>query len=171
MFHHPVSMFHALTNHEIAKILSTHSETRNIFEGFLYPRDVDYTDDELDSIKTPSLYVINTDYIKGPGEHWVLILYLHEKSLFFDPFGLSPDTHDFPFVVERDNNEVGYNIFTVQNFESRSVSCGHFVILYAILLCQGYTLKSIEKLFSSDKVLNDVMAIEIVTWLFHVMNL
>ena len=159
-------MDHALNNREIASILARHSATKNIFKGFLHPRDK-----ERPAIKTPSLYVINTDYITGPGLHWVLILYQKNTTIFFDPFGLSPDIHNFQFVTEHSNNSVTYNIFTVQNFSSRSYACGHFVITYGILLCKDYSLKNIEKLFTKDKELNDRIAIDFVSWLSKNMNL
>ena len=159
-------MYHALDNHEINRLLSAHSATKNIYNGFLYPRD-----EKLPKISPPALYVVNTDYLNGPGLHWVLILFLRDKTIFVDPFGLSPDVHDFPLAVERVNNPVTYNIFTVQNFTTRSYSCGHFVILYAILLSQGFTLKNIETFFTKDTELNDNIATDVVTWLFDSMNL
>ena len=159
-------MKHALNSSEINRILSSHPSSKNIFKGFLYPRD-----QKLPKISPPALYVVNTDYLSGPGAHWVLILFLRDKTFFLDPFGLSPDVHKFELAVENSNNAVTYNIFTVQNFASRSYACGHFVIIYAILLCKGYSLKSIEKIFTKDTELNDNIAIDVVTWLFKNMNL
>ena len=125
-------MDHALNNREIFNILTNHPDTKNIFKGFLYPRDK-----ERPVFVTPALYVVNTDYMKGPGIHWLLILFKKNKTIFFDPFGLPPSAYDFPFVVEYSNNAVTYNTFTVQNFDSRSYTCGHFVSIYSILLNQG----------------------------------
>ena len=158
-------MYHPLNNLEIEKLLSAHPATKNIYKGFLYPRDT-----KTPKIYPPALYIVNTDYAEGPGLHWILIYYLKNKTIFFDPFGLSPDIHNFPFVVERNNNPVTYNTFTVQNFTSRSYSCGHFVIIFAILLSQGYTLKDIEKLFVKDREINDNIAISIITWLSKLMK-
>lgn len=159
-------MNHALNNKEISRVLNKHTATKNIFKGFLYPRD-----EKTPEFQTPALYVINTDYLAGPGLHWVLILYLESKTIFVDPYGLSPDVYGFPIVAEHSDNPVTYNIFTVQNFTSRSYACGHFVIIYAILLAQGYSLKEIEKEFTKNAEINDGIAIEVVTWLFNNMSL
>ena len=86
-------MYHPLSNIEIENLLSAHPATKDIYKGFLYPRDT-----KTPKISPPALYVVNTDYAKGPGIHWILIYYLKDKTVFFDPFGLSPDTHNFPFV-------------------------------------------------------------------------
>ena len=159
-------MNHALNNKEIDRVLKNHPATKNIFKGFLYPRDK-----KIPEIEPPALYVINTDYLAGPGLHWVLIVYLDSKTIFVDPYGLSPDVYGFPIVAEHSNNPVTYNIFTVQNFTSRSYACGHFVILYAILLARGYSLKSIEQKFTQNTEVNDNIAIEVVTWIFNNMSL
>ena len=158
-------MYHPLSNTEIQNLLSAHPATKKIYKGFLFPRDR-----KRPKISPPALYILNTDYAQGEGIHWILIYFLKNKTVFFDPFGLSPDIHNFSFVVERNNNPVTYNTFTVQNLTSRSYSCGHFVILYAILLSRGHTLKDIEKLFGKDREENDNIAISIVTWLCETMK-
>ena len=158
-------MYHPLNNLEINTILSVHPATKNIYKGFLHPRDR-----RIPKIAPPALYIVNTDYSDGPGLHWILIYYFKERTIFFDPFGLSPDVHNFPLVVERKNNPVTYNTFTVQNFTTRSYSCGHFVIIYAILLSQGYSLKDIELFFEKDSEINDSIAITVVTWLSNTMK-
>lgn len=158
-------MKHPLSNQDIDKILTNHPQTRDVYKGYLFPRDEDIQS-VLKNIKIPALYVINTDYIKGPGKHWVLVLYRKDLTLFFDPFGLSEDVHKLNFVVERKNNDVLRNTFTVQDFHSRSFACGHFVILYAIHLAKGRTrFKRLNSKFTKNTPLNDSIAIDTVQWL------
>lgn len=165
-------MSYPLTNRDIDRLLGTHPATKEIYKGFLHPRDDKFIDEKIAAISPPSLYVINTDYIDKPGEHWLLVVYLKEKTYFIDPFGLNPAIYRFYFLVERDNNPVTYNTYTVQDFHSRSIVCGHFVVIYAILISKGYNLKDIEYLFHpTDTVINDKIVSEILKWLILKMSL
>ena len=157
-------MDHPLSNQDIHAILTSHPQTRDLYQGFLFPHDEDVSE-LLNNIKTPGLYVLNTDYIEGPGKHWVLVLYRKNLTLFFDPFGLSEEAHGIYFVSERRNKDFLRNTFTVQNFHSRSIACGHFVIIYAIHIAQGYNFEKLNRKFTLDTELNDTIAIDLVTWL------
>lgn len=154
-----------LSNIFINKIFLQDIYTNQIFRGFLYPRGNPNIRKEIATIQPPALYVCNTDFANSPGLHWLLILYLPNVTLFFDPFGFSEQVYNLPFIVERDNIPVKRNIFPVQNWDSRSVACGHFVIIYGLLLARGFSLNGINNIFSQNSELNDNIAIKFISWL------
>ena len=155
-------MNHALSNFEIKTFLKSDPVAKKYFKGFLFPRDDLKIVKTVKNIKTPSLYVINTDFITGKGLHWVLVFYTAKKTYFFDSLALPPILYNFFTIIERKNLPVIRNTFTVQNISEESFSCGHFVIVYAVLLTRGYSLVEINKIFSKNRALNDKI---VVSWL------
>lgn len=156
---------HALSNYFLHKILSTDYYTKPLFRGFLFPRDNPDILEKIKKISPPSIFVVNTDFIKEPGLHWVLVIYLKNITLWLDPFGLPSLIYNLPIIVERKNIPVTRNIFTVQNFDTRSITCGHFVLIYALLIARGYNFVQINNIFTENTELNDFIAIEVITWL------
>lgn len=155
-----------LTNLFLHDIFSNDLYTRKIFKGFIYPRGNKNIQKQISNITTPALYICNTDFADSEGLHWLLVLYLDNQTIFFDPFGLSPDIYNYPFLVERSIIPVTRNIFTVQNWSSRSVACGHFVLIYGLLLARGYSLNVINNIFHpADTESNDTLAIDFILWL------
>jgi hypothetical protein len=161
----------ALSNIFINKIFSNDVYTKNIFKGFLYPRGNNNIQKEIAAIQPPALYVCNTDWKSSSGIHWLLILYLSNLTIFFDPFGFSEQVYNLPFIVERGSIPVQRNIFTVQNWDTRSVACGHFVLIYGLLLARGHTLNDINNIFLPNTESNDSIAINLISWLKRKMYL
>ena len=60
-----------------------------------------------------------------PGSHWVAIKNANGYSLCFDSFGIHP-TDDVLKFADRDNFEVIWNSYRIQDFDSKL--CGYFVI-------------------------------------------
>ena len=74
--------------------------------------------------------------------------------------------YNYPFIVERSIAPVERNTFQVQNWSSRSIACGHFIIIYGLLIARGFELYEINKVFHPvNTELNDISAVEFVKWL------
>lgn len=80
----------------------------------------------------PLCFIVNTDPVNKPGEHWVAV-YADSKSSveFFDSYGL-PVTA-YPHIRGLQNTR-SYNTVSLQSLLSQT--CGHFCI-YFLLFDQG----------------------------------
>lgn len=130
-----------LSGYVINKIFRNLESTKNLFLGVYarghYPPVIR---------KTPSFYIINTDYIhNSKGIHWLLIFHSKDKIYFFDPLGLSPSSiYNFPFLVEENDKTLTRNTQCVQNYSAET--CGYFCVFVGILLSKGHhTLHEIIK--------------------------
>ena len=160
-----------LTNFFIEDIFLRDLYTQKIYKGFIYPRGNINIREEISKIKPPAIYVVNTDYKKRGGLHWILLVYLENKTLFLDPFGFSNLTYNYPFLVERGIAPVTRNIFKVQNWHTRSISCGHFIIIYGLMIARNFSLYEINNYFHPvDTEFNDILAIDFVIWLKEYMD-
>jgi hypothetical protein len=164
-------MIRRLSNIDIDKILKSDRYTKKIYKGFLFPRENEDLSVKLDNLQVPSLYIVNTDYITESGLHWLLVIYCETRTLYFDPVGFPSLIYNLPFVIERLDTPLLRNIFTAQNYKSRSLSCGHFVVAYALLLARGLDFIDINRIFSKDGELNDEIVIEFIAWLARVRKL
>ena len=161
-----------LSNIFINKVFLTDKYTKPVFKGFLHPRGNPNIQYEIKQIRPPALFVCNTDYYNSSGKHWLLIYYLPNLTIFFDPFGFSEQIYELPFIVERDKVPVKRNIFTVQNWNTHSIACGHFVLVYGLLLARGYSLNSVNNIFlKNHSEVNDCIAINFVTWLKKILQI
>lgn len=155
-----------LSNHFLDGIFTSDPYTKKYYKGSIYPRGNPDIKKIISKIKPIEFYILNTDYYTNPGIHWCLIAYFKKYTVFIDPFGLPPYVYNLPFLIEYKINPVRRNIFTVQNFNSRSIACGHFVIIYGLLLARGYSLYKINSFFDpKNTYLNDQIALDFVSWL------
>ena len=83
------------------------------------------------SLLKKGAYVINVDYSKSTGTHWVVLFVteLHSKSnevIYFDSFGVE----QFPEEVLKfiGNKNIKTSIFRIQDCDS--IMCGYFCILF-----------------------------------------
>ena len=78
--------------------------------------------------RRPVAFILNTDSIEEPGEHWVA-LYLKKDGtcIYFDPFGLPPLHKDFiKYIKINSPNGVQYSSLSIQNI--LSPMCGLYCI-------------------------------------------
>lgn len=109
------------------------------------------------SVPYPSIFIVNTDSVNGPGEHWVAIV-LESKSsgIFFDSFGKSPIYYGQELAAFMNNNVIAYKHFTNTVQSSTSSRCGLFVLTFLILnVCFRCNLNCILDFFDSDVYIND----------------
>ena len=103
----------------------------------------------------PSAYIVNTDPIPLPGEHWVLII-IHSpyRSEFFDSLGHSAAYYGFHEFIHRNSTHVRCIEKQLQSNESDF--CGLYVLFCLIMLfCNGFSLVEVYRTFTNDVKLND----------------
>lgn len=104
--------------------------------------------------RKPIAFVVNTDSIEEPGEHWVTILLLpNEKGEYFDPFGFPPLIKDIQmYLNEHCSNGLTYNSRTVQHCDSHK--CGEFCVAF-LNLRQTHSFEETMQLFCGQTKHND----------------
>lgn len=124
---------------------------KKVFRGFAYP------DFMKPFKKYPTLLILNTDSINGPGEHWCACYFLNKKyAEFFDPYGLSPNIYGFTSLIKKQSKRIYFNEEPVQGLLSST--CGHHVLFYALHRVRGLSSKTImKKFYTSDPDKNDNM--------------
>lgn len=131
---------------EIEKHLSNDVVCRRIFKGI-------YSRDNLPVVDVDSALIIcNTDYRRGPGEHWVVFYFNDNRGEYFDSFGRYPEEH-FVKYLNANCSSWTFNKTQIQSIISQF--CGHYCILYAMFRARGLVLSRIVKLFTKDTGFND----------------
>ena len=78
----------------------------------------------------PKSMIINTGHSSGPGIHWVAMILLADKCLYFDPFGVSiVETEILDYVKSRYQSVV-YSNTCIQHV--KSIKCGAFCVLFIL---------------------------------------
>ena len=106
--------------------------------------------------KYPIHIIVNTDPSYKKGSHWVAItIKQNGRGEYFDSFGLPPLVEDiFNYLEKHCFNGWTYNKNIIQHVTSKT--CGHYCVMYIIYKCSNKSLKSYIKLFSENKVNNDL---------------
>ena len=112
--------------------------------------------------KLPCIYVINTDYGSGPGEHYLSFIIEKDKSvIFFDPYGFKPISCFVNWWSRYGFAPVRYSSEWLQSPFSRT--CGYFQIVFALCMSAGVGFNSFLSLFDRNNlVLNDLLVLDIV---------
>ena len=88
----------------------------------------------------PQIYIINTDPIPRPGEHWICLLFLDKlSSEYFDSLGKPINFYGESiqsFIVE---NSKTCNYISKQLQSNKSDICGQYVLFFS-LLCEFVSL-------------------------------
>ena len=159
----------ALSNHTINRILFFDKYTKNIYRGQIVARENPEIKKIVASLPIPSIVLYNTDTKEGYGLHWLVVIYLKNKTIFYDPLGYTPVLHALPFVASRKRVPVLMNTHNTQLLKNSSY-CGHFVIVYTLLLARGKTLFQINNLFTKNTALNEIIAGDLIKWLEKIMK-
>lgn len=98
--------------------------------------------------KKPAVIILNNDTSKEPGSHWVAIFFSRDgRGIYFDSFGL-PLLHENIIEYLNSNSENGWIYSNMQLQSLTSNTCGHFCILFVIMICNGFILPEILNLFT-----------------------
>lgn len=101
----------------------------------------------------PSAFIVNTQPLPMPGEHWVsIIIRSPSQAEFFDSLGKSPAdyNHDIQNFLKKNSVEM-------QLQPRNSDLCGLYVLVFLIArLCFKNSLNQVYALFSKDIQSNDV---------------
>lgn len=130
-------------------IFQTNIYTKKWFGGFSSP------DLPLPIVKKyPTLFVLNTDYAQGEGEHWCLFIRINEvENEFFDPYGQPPTLYNFEESLFQKINKIVYNDTRVQG---KLPTCGHHCVFFGINRAMGHSMEHIVKnIYSSNLEKND----------------
>ena len=105
--------------------------------------------------RRPVAFIINTDSVNEPGEHWVaLYLCCDETAIYFDPFGLPPIHKDFTnFIKQNSPRGLLYSSLSSQNMFS--TLCGWYCIEFVKAMNKKSSLSQFLKQFKRCTLCND----------------
>ena len=78
----------------------------------------------------PKSMIINTGHSSGPGIHWVAMIMLAEKCLYFDPFGVRIVETDILDYVKSRYQSLVYSNTCIQHVKSNK--CGAFCVSFIL---------------------------------------
>lgn len=106
----------------------------------------------------PSAFIVNTQPLPMPGEHWVsIIIRSPSQAEFFDSLGKSPAdyNHDIQNFLKKNSVECKFKSMQLQ--PRNSDLCGLYVLVFLIArLCFKNSLNQVYALISKDIQSNDV---------------
>ena len=92
--------------------------------------------------KTAGAYIVNTDPLRYPGTHWLVIVCGDEGVCeFYDTFGRSPLSFGWNIPFFSDNYV--YNSIEIQNINYDT--CGYHVLYFLLMKSQDKPMKSIVR--------------------------
>ena len=98
-------------------------------------------------------FIVNTDFARDPGQHWVALYFKGNKAIHFDSYGLPTlKDHILPFIQ---NNSLGWIENTQMLQEVMSEMCGLYSIYVLYELNQGSSLQNILSNFSKDNLIKN----------------
>ena len=111
----------------------------------------------------PKLYIVNTDVMNQPGQHWAL-MYLPRvgPAEFFDSMGKTPSCYNNNFQTWLSYHPEGYiyNCITLQ--DKNSEACGYYCLAYGLLRCRNMSMAKFLAMFTTNCKQNDFKVIEFV---------
>lgn len=117
-----------------------------------------YASNTLPEVVTPypSAFIINTQPLPFPGEHWVaVIIHSSSEADFFDSLGKPPENYkEIENFIYKNSSHCNFKCKRLQ--PSYSDLCGLYVLVYLISrLCFKMSLSRVYGLFPSNIQLND----------------
>lgn len=119
-----------LNTNQLREALSKHQITGHYFEDV-------YAVDTLPTLKRGKAYIMNTDPIHKPGEHWVALFRREDgRVIYMDSIGLNP-----PKMLTR------YKITKTFNNRVQGVQpiCGLYCMLFILSICRPNVLDILDK--------------------------
>ena len=116
-----------------------------------------FSSNNIPNIKIyPSSLIANSHPTNKPGEHWIA-MYINEDKfgIYFNSYGLYPLNQEFEkFLNDHTNNWI-YNKTMLQSLNS--TTCGHYCVLFILLITSGYSLNDIVSKFTKNTKINDLI--------------
>ena len=161
-----------LSNHDIRYIFLKDIYAKKYFLGNIIAIGNPNIVNIIENIKPPKFVIINTAGKNKPGLHWVLVFYFKNITIFLDPFGFNPQFYNFLYIHNRKDVPLLRNTWRggQQPLAVDSYYCGHYVVLYGLLLSRGIKLEDINNCFTKFPRINDSIANDIVKWLINRIN-
>lgn len=105
----------------------------------------------------PSAFIVNTQPLPLPGEHWVVIIIQSlSQAEFFDSLGKSPADYNQDIQKFLRKNSAQCNVKSIRLQPRNSDLCGLYVLVFLIArLCYKNSLNHVYALFSKDIQSND----------------
>ena len=135
---------------EIVRILKQDRFTKHYFRGV-------FACDQLPTryVPRPSAFVVNTDPSNKPGQHWVAIYITQNgEGEYFDSYGQRPTLPPIKSFLKKNATSTTYNHRPLQG--PLSAVCGQYTIFFLLQWYRGLSMSKIIRLFSSDKMDNDI---------------
>ena len=112
--------------------------------------------------KRPLALIMNTDISSKPGQHWVA-LFIDENNIaeYLDSYGYSPLWPEILRFLKTNNVKlVQYNEHQLQSVMTST--CGAYCILFIKMRCKSFDYCSFIKLFTKNKLANDLIVTELI---------
>jgi len=103
----------------------------------------------------PKIFIVNTDPLEKPGEHWIAV-WMDVIGEHFDSIGKKPEK-DFEHFLILNSVNYKYNDRKVQS--SYSKTCGQFCLFYCYHRCRGYCFEEILAMFSDNLLDNEIKVV------------
>ena len=104
-------------------------------------------------MRKPSIFIVNTDPISLPGDHWIA-LYMDDTCEHFDPDGFSPRPYFETYLMAK-GSKYKYNGKRVQDYISET--CGRFCLIYYYFRARNFTFEEILNMFTDNLKLNEII--------------
>ena len=112
----------------------------------------------------PACCIVNTHASNLPGEHWIAMYQAADDVIeFFDSFGQAPSKYGFGLDIFNDkrivqqDNKIQSDVATV---------CGQYCLFFLACRCGGKGFSDIVRLFSADRIYNDIAVLKYVNQCF-----
>lgn len=138
-------------NYELQHILYKDRLARRYFCGVL---SIDQL--PLKKFKRRCMFIVNTQPISSPGEHWFAIHISRSNFIeYFDPYGIKPINQRVQEFIRINGNRYICNDKKIQHDFSKN--CGKYCVFYLYFKSRNYTMNQILKFFLNNSMYNDNM--------------
>ena len=103
-------------------------------------------------VSRPRIFIVNTEPISEPGDHWIVLYFDHNVCEHFDSSGSVPRTTYMPYIFVN-SVKFMYNNERLQHYNSDT--CGLFCLFYAYFRCRGFLFNQILDMFYDNLLLNE----------------
>ena len=112
--------------------------------------------------KLPCVYIINTDYGTGLGEHYLSFVIDENRCVtYFDSYGFRPISCFVNWWHKHSFTPVKYSSLCLQSPFSQT--CGYFQVLFVFCMSAGIDFNTFLSLFDEQNLLaNDFMVVDFV---------
>ena len=148
-----------MNNFQIEKALRSEPFTKDVFVGV-------FSADNIAEKEFPGAYIVNTDPINKPGEHWVAFYCTENRTLeAFDSFGGNPASYS-EYIKEWMGS--GYIILSNTVLQStNSTLCGNYCLYFLLLRCSGFSYEDVLSVFCKNEDFNDKFVFKFVNKYFN----